>query len=106
MVGYFLPFFCQEYWGFIIHKPLMNRHWISKEKHWVGLRYLFLLLVLSAIYSVIPLYLFLVNFDLLIGRLISPIANFFLSKITACSKHFLTNVSEFLVFRLNGLDCL
>ena len=40
---------------------------------------LFLLLVLSAIYSVIPLYLFFVNLDLLIGRLIIPEANFFLS---------------------------
>ena len=67
---------------------------------------LFLLFVLSAIYSVIPLYLFFVNFDLLIGRLISPEANFFLSKRTAHSKHFFTNTSVLLVFRSKGFDCL
>ena len=65
---------------------------------------LFLLLVLSAIYSVIPLYLFFVNFDLLIGRLISPVANFFLSKRIAHSKHFFTNVSVLLVFRSKAFD--
>ena len=63
---------------------------------------LFLLPVLSAIYSVIPLYLFLVNFDLFIGRLIIPLANFFLINFRAVSKLFFMKISDLIDLRSNG----
>jgi hypothetical protein len=47
-----------------------------------------------------------VNFDLLIGRLIIPEANFFLSIRTALAKHFLINMSDLFDFKSKVLTWL